>query len=193
MELMLLRLHQDILDMLEQVDKLGGGGSGSKNHWSDGGTAGRSRSGAGASGTSYSGGTGGGGVQSANKSPYWREAGAGQANGGAGGTAFVAGQTASPGAGNPSGGTGGLLVVYVHNYAGNGQMQARGSSSYTGWATGGSSGGGSINFFYENESELTKDKCSVAGGIGVGNPLSGAGGAGTITMGKWINKEFFIE
>lgn len=63
----------------------------------------------------------------------------------------------------------------------------------TNWATGGASGGGSINFFYENESELTKDKCSVAGGIGVGNPLSGAGGAGTITMGKWINKEFFIE
>ena len=156
----------------------GGGGSGAA-----GGTSNSEHfSGAGGAGTSYSGGTGGGATTG------YTTAQAGFANGGAGGAAYAF--YSSAGAGNPGGastrsvkgsdGTGGLLIIFADNYENNGTLKSTGSNggnANTGWYSyGGSSGGGSINVFYNKE--ISKGLTNVAGGS-MGN--GGAGGSGTVT------------
>ena len=165
------------------------------------------RSGAGAAGTSYSGGSGGGAIDTNYKGTYY--AGAGVANGGAGGDAIsIRGSTswaaryAGGGAGNPGGvgkytyggkttgtahgsyygqtGTGGLLILYTDNLNNTGSIVSNGVSGGTGRVGGGSSGGGSVNIFARNvESEGTQ---AANGGVAAGSTKGGAGGTGTVTF-----------
>lgn len=179
----------------------GGGGSGAARHWIDA----SAWSGAGAKGTSYSGGAGGGA-----NDVRWRNvrsSGAGAENGGAGGYAvasYSSGHGATGGAGNPGGvvylynsasgkkgadGTGGLLIVYANNIKNSNEISANGvATTINGYSTGGSSGGGSLNIFVknllENEGEIT------AKGGTAGN--GGAGGEGTVTIGS-IATGIFVQ
>ena len=168
----------------------GGGGSG--------GCSGETTTcGSGTAGTSYSGGTGGGGGSSSVGK-------AGTSNGGAGGKGGTDSLYTGGGAGNPGGtagaaaggtGTGGLLTIYATNYINNGTITANGTnggSAY--WSSGGSSGGGSINIFYSNT--FTAGTIVANGGVAVNNGglgIGGAGGKGTITIGKILEGSFIKQ
>ena len=95
-------------------------------------------------------------------------------------------------------GTGGLLVIYTNSFENNGIIESKGvDSSYvirnettiTGTsATGGASGGGSINIFYKNL--IRKGTINADGGIGrpcIGfydNWKGGSGGKGSVSIGN---------
>ena len=181
----------------------GGGGSGAGRHWID--TS--AWSGAGAKGTSYSGGTGGG----ANDVRYYnvRNSAAGAENGGAGGygvASYSSGHGATGGAGNPGGaiylyssasgqkganGTGGLLTIYASNIKNSNEISANGvATTVNGYSTGGSSGGGSLNIFIKN-SIVDEGKITAVGGV-AGNGGSGGNGSvtiGNISTGTFVKKE----
>lgn len=159
-------------------------------------------SGAGASGTSYSGGTGGGAaLGEINISGYTAEAGT--INGGKGGKSkshFLG--NAGSGAGNPGGtdgnvgskgsnGTGGLLIIYANNIINNSIIESNGSNGGTGYknAGGGSSGGGSINIFYKDNYTENNSSITVNGGIAMcaTGYKGGAGGTGSISIGQILN------
>lgn len=185
----------------------GGGGSGGVSSWRNGNGA-ITRSGAGATGTSYSGGSGGGGINAHmnNATQYNGNSAAG--NGGAGGngisyqwdgTTYV---YTGGGAGNPGGngtqavstgtantynaaynggaGTGGLLILFSNVFVNNGVIESKGSNggAASNGGGGGSSGGGSINIFFSSKYSST-GTVSAAGGSVINN--GGAGGAGSIT------------
>lgn len=201
----------------------GGGGSG--NGFSTGTT------GIGGTGTSYSGGAGSGGIIGINAT-----SGDGSSTGGAGGIGrsnhwFSQNVIGIGGTGNPGGvgsvknstnasysgnnGTGGLLTIYTDSFVNNGTITAdgvagRGCPSRT-CATGGASGGGSINIFSNDKiiiKDLNESETEVynrilgnttanggAGGTGWRNTSgsntasvkSGAGGKGTVSIGKITN------
>lgn len=170
----------------------GGGGSGATWHWIDAG----GYSGAGGSGTSYSGGAGGGGSDTRSWSPA---SGAGSSTGGAGGIAYAnysSGHRAGGGAGNPGGaysskegaygaygstGTGGLLIVTSKSLINNGTISSNGAlGGNIDQASGGSSGGGSINVFYIDEYE---NNGSIAA-TGPKMRTGGKGGDGSVTVGS---------
>jgi hypothetical protein len=148
----------------------GGGGGG---YWFSSGAI----SGAGATGTSFSGGAGGG-------SSYGGSGGGenGGANGGKGGAALGS-QASGGGAGNPGGagisgfngsnGTGGVLIIIVGGtLSGNGSIQANGADGGSaGGVTGGGSGGGSVTVLFGTDSSSITP--AATGGI------VGSGGAGT--------------
>ena len=140
-------------------------------------------SGFGSAGTSYSGGTGGGGIG-------WREgsAGNGSPNGGAGG---VAGTNGSAGAGNPSGGTGGLLIIYADEYKNDGKISANGADSEKYGTRGGSSGGGSINIFVNQQ--FTVDKLGIVPELIYDEVKGYTSNAtnGTINLGKIKNGQYY--
>ena len=121
------------------------------------------------------------------------------------------GQISMGGVGNPSGGysnyrvspvnyverngTGGLLIIDANTFNNTGTISTEGVSSSTanrsyGNAridTGGASGGGSLNIFYRNV--RSKGTLSAIGGkalYGEGGNAGGAGGNGTISIGKII-------
>lgn len=150
-------------------------------------------SGAGGTGTSYSGGSGGGGISARERN--WT-AGSGSSIGGPGGGALAWGSTggysAGGGAGNSGGvgrgtsneilstykgvdGTGGLLVIKATEVENNGQISSNGSSggqtNSRVPASGGNSGAGSINIFYNNF--FTNNGSIIVNGGAIG----GAGGA----------------
>ena len=181
----------------------GGGGSGSLNQ---GDTSYKfySVSGAGSDGTSYSGGSGGGGL-SVNYRNGTHKANSASPNGGAGGNGYGLRYSsswttryASGGAGNPGGigasngngndqryngqtGTGGLLVIYSNNIINNGMIYSNGSTSTTGtYATGGSSGGGSINIFYRTL--ISEGTIASTGGTAESNGSKGGDGSVTLTQ-----------
>ena len=181
----------------------GGGGSGSLNQ---GDTSYKfySVSGAGSDGTSYSGGSGGGGL-SVNYRNGIHKANSASPNGGAGGNGYGLRYSsswttryASGGAGNPGGigasngngndqryngqtGTGGLLVIYSNNIINNGMIYSNGSTSTTGtYATGGSSGGGSINIFYRTL--ISEGTIASTGGTAESNGSKGGDGSVTLTQ-----------
>ena len=175
--------------------KTGGGGSGS---------AYRDReiykvgSGAGGTGTAYSGGTGGG--SAASISLNGRYGGDGSSTGGIGGYAssWEGMPSTGGGAGNPGGsgsrggyagetGTGGLLIIYSNTIINNGTINSNGSNGGYASRDGGSSGGGSINLFYK---ETTNKGNINANGGSIGN--GGAGGAGSITIGN-ISTGTFVK
>ena len=190
----------------------GGGGSGSMQaHVID------RYSGAGATGTSYSGGSGGGSVNAGgNANPGG--AGNGGANGGAGGYGRLSGgghngYGAGGGAGNPGGsgtpngsnGTGGLLVLYANEYENNGMLTARGSAGGSAGTGGGSSGGGSINIFTNQKigidqlgiftdvryEEILGSRSYVGGGSFGNNQRGGTGGTGTINIGEIRKGQYY--
>ncbi len=181
----------------------GGGGSGALGARRYNYSSGSRKSGAGTSGTAYSGGTGGGGINTNYGGTYY--AGDGAPNGGAGGAGFSyrgntswAKRAGGGGAGNIGGmgkyttskagvdnpaysgqnGTGGLLVIYADDLYNLGKISSNGSNGGPGSSGGGSSGGGSINIFANNVS--VNNSTTVDGGISVSN--GGAGGLGTTTI-----------
>jgi len=188
----------------------GGGGSGTSNASDERPTT---ISGAGARGTSYSGGSGGGGID-ANFVGGSIKAQDAEQNGGKGGdAASYRGKTrwitryAGGGAGNTGGtgkytysgqntgtdwsdgnaenGTGGLLMIYTNDLYNNGEITANGMNGGSGRAPGGSSGGGSINIF----ANLIKERGSVTAN---GGTVGGLGGNGSVTineLGSRLNYE----
>lgn len=79
-------------------------------------------------------------------------------------------------------GTGGLLVIFSNKYDNQGSIEANGVESVkmsSGVPSGGASGGGSINIFY-NEF-ISNNKCVANGGQSVSG--GGAGGNGCISIG----------
>ena len=141
----------------------------------------------GGDGTSYSGGSGGGNLTS------------GSDIGGAGGQGqFKINQyNYAGGTGNPGGcsagarcglnGTGGLLIIYANSYENNGQITAMGydTAQYNSWSSGGASGGGSINVFYNYK--IASGTLKANGGKSYESYyVGGPGGAGTVTMMKVI-------
>ena len=168
-----------ISGMSAQSRQTGGGGGGQ----AQGSYIGTS--GSGSAGTSYSGGTGGGGASSSRAS-------AGKTNGAQGGNGAgytrVSSNIAGSGAGNPAGGcasspcvigkngTGGLLIIYANEYENKGIISVKGTNGGFGTASGGSSGGGSLNIF---SMLLNESGNANASGGKIGN--GGAGGNGTVT------------
>lgn len=165
-------------------------------------------SGAGATGTSYSGGSGGGGISAREKNWTGND---GAPNGGAGGDGRSSGGTggyaAGGGAGNPGGystntnnkhtmtykgqdGTGGLLILYTRQFDNEGTIESKGSSggrcNSRVPASGGSSGGGSVNIFYEHL--LNKGTITAQGGVNTGNGI-GPGGDGCVTLTNFVMKK----
>ena len=163
---------------------------------------------AGSAGTSYSGGTGGG-ASTGNTATI------GAAYGAAGGTGGKRDGEAGGGAGNPGGtgskvefngsnGTGGLLIIYANEYKNNGNITATGSDggAPTNKVSGGSSGGGSINIFTNQSTEINQINqvgiltntmydailgiTDQAGGASVSN-----GGTGTINIGEIRNGTYY--
>ena len=144
------------------------------------GGGGASHSYNGSAGTSYSGGSGAGSLGSA------------AINGGMGGPGN---SSYGSGAGNPKGsgteastsganGTGGLLTIYANEYENKGTISAKGSTGGSGETySGGSSGGGTINIFTnQNISTSIKGNVTIIGGNSTwGSYRGGAGGAGTVT------------
>ena len=154
----------------------GTGGGGSGQAFNSGTT-----SGAGASGTCFSGGGGGGGQNNGTGG----DAVANGGRGGAAGGAATAGGTGNPGgagtggANGPDGnsGTGGTLIVIVEGtLSGTGTIAANGVSGNvaSGQVAGGASGGGSVTILYKTDSSSITP--TATGGTGSG---AGAGGDGT--------------
>lgn len=164
---------------------------------------GYAKSGAGSSGTSYSGGTGGGATSSRERGTV--TAGNGEGMGATGGIGRSANENptyseyvASGGAGNPGGkgaanrvqsdnvnykgkdGTGGLLIVMSNNCYNSGRIYSQGSPGGTGGRVGGSSGGGTINIFYKKEYSSYGEFNANGGRYG----NIGAGGNGSVTIGS---------
>jgi len=185
----------------------GGGGSG--------GAYGK----AGSLGTSYSGGTGGGAGSGGT---------AGSINGGLGGLGTGGRDSyqnrnyyGSSGVGNPSGstgdygvrsnnGTGGLLTIYAEVYENNGVISANGTTarSYSSYSYGGgSSGGGSINIFANQNMVTSQANATIStntryqeikgstfefGGSSIGtSSKGGSGGEGTVSIGKIIDGQYY--
>ena len=156
----------------------GGSGSASSNKWS----------GAGAKETSYSGGTSGGCSRNIDGAGDFIGT-AGSENGGAGGTCRY---NAFPGVGNPSGGTAGLIIIYADDIINNNNITSVGTKPGQYYNdnvnAGGSSGGGSINIFYKNTFQNTKDIIANGGDSLYGRSGNGgAGGTGSISIGKISN------
>ena len=173
-------------------------------------------SGAGGTGTSYSGGAGGGGNDGGDPTTgrEYQTVTAGSSQGGAGG--HGARSNSSPiqkgggGAGNPGGqsavgvtlgnefkganGTGGLLIIYANSFENTNNITANGASGGAGGEVraGGSSGGGSINIFYSDTYSNTKTNGIVAnGGTALASESQGGrGGNGTVTIGKLLDGSY---
>ena len=89
---------------------------------------------------------------------------------------------------NGKNGTGGLLVILGNDIQNSGSIKSNGTgtTAHPKYATGGSSGAGSINIFY-NENYSNLGTIEAKGGK-AGN--GGAGGDGTVTIGKILNGTF---
>ena len=170
----------------------GGGASGAA--WYD-----SSVSGAGGRGTSYSGGSGGGGVS---RSGTTSQNNPGSSVGGAGGKGVNKGNSsnyAGGGAGNPGGvgsgssysgqnGTGGLLIIYANSFNNNNKITANGyAGGHNDYGYGGSSGGGSINIFYNTLVNANRSSIEAKGGISSANEHAGNG---AVTIGSISSGQF---
>jgi len=182
----------------------GGGGTGATAWGSAGVTAN-----AGQAGTSYSGGSGSGGGYSKTNDYF------SQPNGGAGGAAPTGDGTLNygGGAGNPGGtgivsganGTGGLLTIYADEYDNNGKITSTGSLGGAAKVPGGSSGGGSINIFTNQNTGIDQlgiitntryseilGSASATSSRAVGSrSQGGAGGNGTVNIGEIRNGQYY--
>ena len=181
---------------------LGGGGSGGCGNSN-------SRSGAGGNATSYSGGSGGGAAQGSSQTwPnggarkfYWRTSEEVEEfmeifilmlDGGAGNP----GAAAHFGVGH---GTGGLLVLIINSDSIPGEVTACGIGGGKGqYASGGASGGGSVNVFFLGSplTILNADSFSALGGPAVPRNFGGtanaggAGGPGSVTVGSIVSNYY---
>ena len=142
----------------------------------------------GASGTSYSGGVGAG--DDGTPSPNGGSSNSGFLSGAGNPAASNDGSITGPAALN---GTGGLLIVYADNLVNNGSITALGYKGGRHNHQGsGSSGGGSINIFYKGT--LTQGTINTSGGERAvcpeGDKKGGAGGTGSIAVGKIVNGSY---
>ena len=178
--------------------KTGGGGAGYSGY--DGFTRG-------GNGTSYSGGTGGGAkYSSAKPSEASDYGGAGSSPGSyynsGGGSGNPGGAATGGNSGSGKNGTGGLIIIYSNEYENNGIISSNGVNTNGGICPGGSSGGGSINIFTNQSTNITQlgvvtnvryneilGNNSIAGGAKTGN--GGAGGKGTINIGEVRNGQYY--
>ena len=119
--------------------------------------------GMGSAGTSYAGGSGGGGSMSS-KSYVLTGTNAPSNDGGPGGRTYSRDNEEFFAAGNPGGGCGGLLIVYASFLDGNGLFSSLGGiGNQGGYFYGGSSGGGSVNIFYNEIIEGSNIKYDAYG------------------------------
>ena len=143
----------------------------------------------GGTGTSYSGGAGSGAA-------YACTSGDVTAYGAKGGTSC--GNNTSAGAST----TGGLLIIYSDSYENKGSIIAKGSSPTSATYAGGASGGGSINIFTNQPTNINqlgiitntkynemKGTTNVAGGTKVAS--GGTGGTGTVNIGGIRNGQYY--
>lgn len=87
-------------------------------------------------------------------------------------------------------GTGGLLAIFCDKYNNNGTIEANGvESRAVGNVSGGASGGGSVNIFYNQF--IANSSCVANGGTGANG--GGSGGAGTVTIGNVSTGAFVQE
>ena len=178
----------------------GGGGSGAGYYYA---------AGAGGQGNSYTGGAGGGHGTYSNGQDGKPDGTGGNSSGTNGGQGGVG----NPGGiNNSANGTGGLLTIYSKSYINNGTITATGTKNPNQTWAGGSSGGGSINIFTNQSSNIDKmgiitdDKykemlgnITVTGGAASGyydssehaKKLGGAGGKGTINIGSVRNGQYY--
>ena len=160
-------------------------------------------SGAGGAGTSYSGGAGGGAISARERN--WTGY-SGSSTGGSGGAGRYGSSTdgygAGGGAGNPGGvgvngannggdGTGGLLIIYADIYINNGVISADGvaggASATRVPASGGASGGGSVNIFYNTM--INPGIATANGGAAQGNGgCAGANGCVTLQQVNFLSR-----
>lgn len=89
---------------------------------------------------------------------------------------------------NGENGTGGLLIIYGNSIQNFGSINSNGTGTtiHPSYATGGSSGGGSVNIFYKINYSNT-GIVETTGGI-AGN--GGAGGTGSVTIGSILTGNF---
>lgn len=162
-----------------------GGGSVNANHYlSDGATY--------AEDGSENGGTGGAGKgRRAQVSWYSRRAGGGAGNpGGKGGENDLGNSDEGTG----ENGTGGLLIIYANSFENFGKIESNGSKGgnyYQG--TGGSTGGGSINIFYNTNIKQNGTIQAIGGeAVATSNKsiFGGKGGDGTISIGTVESKNY---
>lgn len=193
----------------------GGGGSGGVVGASySSGTAKVARGG---NGTSYSGGSGSGGITMMYEPSTTWNGEIPSDTGGKGGDAIGTADTREfmgGGIGNPNGtsirfnpnveGTGGLLIIYANYFVNNGTIEACGVGNYKSThlssqscgATGGSSGGGSINIFYISRYK-NNGTINVDGGVNrdvytyLGNGANG--GKGTSNTNEIFDKYYLIK
>ena len=87
-------------------------------------------------------------------------------------------------------GTGGLLIIYSNNLKNGGIIKSDGTGTtiHPKYATGGSSGAGSVNIFYKGIYNNTGTIQAIGGSAGNG----GAGGNGTVTVGN-ISTGTFVK
>ena len=177
--------------------------------------------GTGGNGTSYSGGAGSGSANSQDGKAITSSSGSSTGGAGSSGVSDVTGISGVKvgGVGNPTpasslssssgwytvdnspqNGTGGLLVIYANSFVNNfdGKITAIGHNSGKITAkqgnivyAGGSSGGGSINIFYndnyQNNNNASGNGISAAGGA---RSPGGSGGKGTVTIGSIATGNF---
>ena len=91
---------------------------------------------------------------------------------------------------NGKNGTGGLLIIYSNNLKNKGIIKSNGTGTtiHPSYATGGSSGAGSVNIFYKGIYNNTGTIQAIGGSAGNG----GAGGNGTVTVGN-ISTGTFVK
>lgn len=110
--------------------------------------------------------------------------------GGQGGTQGTTVKTSTTGVGNPgiNNGTGGLLMIFANKIKNEGNILSNGVGSVYRNETAGSSGGGSINIFYNDSYEnsgtiLAQKGITPKGYLQTG----GSGGDGSISIGQLQN------
>lgn len=195
----------------------GGGGSGGLRSWGNRATTGR-----GGNGGSYSGGAGSGGANSDGGGGWAVASGNGSDAGGTGSNGVTGAGNSSGysiittgGQGNPNGswssyrvtptkftcsvyGTGGLLIIFSNKFTNYNNIQSNGgdtiipNQSPSNKSSGGASGGGSINIFY-NKIEQEGNVFANGGKQTAGYTYSGgAGGKGSVTFTQ-VPIDYFID
>lgn len=195
----------------------GGGGSGGLRNWGHSATTGR-----GGNGTSYSGGPGSGGANSDGGGGWNVASGNGSDTGGAGSNGVTGARNGSGysiittgGQGNPNGGwssyritptaftcsvygTGGLLIIFSNTFINYNNIQSNGGDTIipnqypSNKTSGGASGGGSVNIFY-NKIKQKGNVFANGGKQTAGYTYSGgAGGNGSVTLTQ-VPIDYFVD
>lgn len=91
-----------------------------------------------------------------------------------------------------SNGTGGLLIIYANTFINNSNIESKGSKGGDGYnygGQGGSSGGGSINIFYNNKGTIS----TIDASGGIANSQGGAGRKWNYICWKCFFRKFYTR